>query len=74
MFLYILLSFANADENTIKYQKKTEIDFEGIDVEGELIKPQGTILMERTRTSFNPLIQLRTDWNPEMRQSVNNIK
>ena len=74
MLLYILLSFANADENTIKYQKKTEIDFEGIDVEGELIKPQGTILMERTRTSFNPLIQLRTDWNPEMRQSVNNIK
>jgi hypothetical protein len=74
MFLYILLSFANADENTIQYQKKTEIDFEGIDVEGELIKPQGTILMERTRTSFNPLIQLRTDWNPEMRQSVGNIK
>jgi len=74
MLLYILLSFANADENTIQYQKKTEIDFEGIDVEGELIKPQGTILMERTRTSFNPLIQLRTDWNPEMRQSVNNIK
>ncbi len=74
MFLYILLSFANADENTIQYQKKTEIDFEGIDVEGELIKPQGTILMERTRTSFNPLIQLRTDWNQEMRQSVGNIK
>jgi hypothetical protein len=74
MLLYILLSFANADENTIQYQKKTEIDFEGIDVEGELIKPQGTILMERTRTSFNPLIQLRTDWNPEMRQSVGNIK
>lgn len=74
MLLYILLSFANADENIIQYQKKTEIDFEGIDVEGELIKPQGTILMERTRTSFNPLIQLRTDWNPEMRQSVNNIK
>jgi len=74
MLLYILLSFANADENTIQYQKKTEIDFEGIDVEGELVKPQGTILMERTRTSFNPLIQLRTDWNPEMRQSVGNIK
>jgi len=74
MFLFIFTLVANAQENTIVYQQRTEIDFEGIDVEGEMVKPQGSLIMERTHATFNPLIELRTDWNPEMRKSVELIK
>jgi hypothetical protein len=74
MFLFIFTLMANAQENTIVYQQRTEIDFEGIDVEGEMVKPQGSLIMERTHATFNPLIELRTDWNPEMRRSVELIK
>ena len=74
MFLFIFTLMASAQENTIVYQQRTEIDFEGIDIEGEMVKPQGSLIMERTHATFNPLIELRTDWNPEMRRSVELIK
>jgi hypothetical protein len=58
----------------VSYKEKTEIDFEGVEVEGELVKPQGALLLERKKASFNPLIKLRPDFNHEMSQSVNDIK
>ena len=56
------------------YKEKTEIDFEGLDVAGELVKPSGALLLDRKRASFNPLIKLRTDFNEEMDRSVDQIK
>jgi hypothetical protein len=58
----------------IKYKERTEIDFEGVDVTGELVKPQGQLLLDRRRAQFNPLIKLRDNWNDEMKQSVDEIK
>ena len=49
-------------------------DFEGVEVAGELVKPQGALLLDRKRASFNPLIKLRTDFNQEMSESVNEVK
>ena len=62
------------DERKIQYKQRTEIDFEGVEVAGELVKPQGALLLDRKRANFNPLIQLREDFNEEMDQSVNQIK
>lgn len=56
------------------YKDKTEIDFEGLEVAGELVKPSGALLLDRKRASFNPLIKLRTDFNDEMDRSVDQIK
>jgi len=58
----------------IVYKSKTEIDFEGIEVAGELVKPQGALLLDRKRGNFNPLIKLRADFNLEMDNSVDQIK
>ncbi|MCB9686491.1 MAG: hypothetical protein H6738_08690 [Alphaproteobacteria bacterium] len=58
----------------IKYKERTEIDFEGVDVTGELVKPQGSLLLDRRKASFNPLIKLREEWDKEMLQSVDEIK
>lgn len=76
MIFYFLvgLAMAQEDDRTIQYQKRTEIDFEALDIEGEMIKPQGSLLMERQKTKFNPLIELRTDWNHEMASFVQEIK
>jgi hypothetical protein len=65
---------AAAAGKKILYKAKTEIDFEGVEVAGELVKPQGALLLDRKRGSFNPLIKLRSDFNVEMDQSVNEIK
>ena len=58
----------------VLYKKKTEIDFEGLDVNGELVKPSGMLLLDRKRASFNPLIKIRSDFNEEMAASVDEIK
>lgn len=62
------------DGQKIKYKERTEIDFEGVDVTGELVKPQGSLLLDRRKANFNPLIKLREDWDLEMKQSVDEIK
>ena len=54
------------DEPEIIYKKQTEIDFEGIELEGQLVKPQGALLLERKLASFNPLITLRKDFDKEI--------
>lgn len=61
-------------ERKVIYKEKTEIDFEGLEVAGELVKPSGALLLDRKRASFNPLIKLRTDFNDEMDRSVDQIK
>ena len=65
---------ADAQESEVRYKAKTEIDFEGLEVEGRLVKPEGALIREREIAKFNPLIKLRTDFSPEMTQSVNDIK
>jgi hypothetical protein len=76
MFLVFLVSlaFAQEEDRDVKYKDRTEIDFEGVDVTGQLVKPQGALLLDRKRASFNPLIKLRADFNPEISSSVTEIK
>ena len=61
-------------DRNIVYKARTEIDFEGVDVAGELVKPQGALLLDRKKASFNPLIRLRSDFNEEMKESVDEVK
>ena len=63
LFLLSLLStnaFAHdhhQEEPQIVYKQKTEIDFEGLEIDGELVKPQGSLLLERQGAKFNPMIK-----------------
>lgn len=73
MFL-MSLAYGQDDDRDVRYRERTEIDFEGVDVTGQLVKPQGALLLDRKRASFNPLIKLRTDFNPEISNSVTEVK
>ena len=78
IFVLILMLFfpfpANAqergDNERIIYKQRTVINFDGVDVQGELVKPQGTLLLDRRSASFNPLIKLRENWNLEIKESI----
>ena len=64
----------DADGNRVVYRNKTEIDFEDLEIEGVLQKPQSALVLERKKANFNPLIKLRTDWNDAVQESVDEIK
>jgi hypothetical protein len=77
MLFYLFMLTAQADEPEepkIVYKKQTEIDFEALELEGQLLKPQGALLLERKKATFNPLITLRTDFNEEMKDSIKVIE
>lgn len=76
MFFYFLVGMAlgEEDDRAIRYQKATEIDFDAIDIVGEMVKPQGSLVVERSTAKFNPLIELRLDWDDEIARSVDEIK
>ena len=69
-----LASEPKQDEPQIIYKQKTEIDFESLEIDGELVRPQGSLLLERQGATFNPMIKLRTDFDDEMDKSVQEIK
>jgi len=73
--LLLLLTLAQeTEEPKVKYQKETIIDFEGLELEGELVRPQGNLILERKRANFNPLIRLRQDFDAEMKESSKEIE
>ena len=78
-FIFALLFPLNAhaqekQERKVIYQERTVIDFEDVDVTGELIKPAGAVVIDRKRAKFNPLIKLRQDFNPEMKRSIKQVQ
>ncbi len=77
LFLMAPVAHANEpkeQEPKVVYKQRTEIDFEGVEVDGELVKPQGTLLMDRKRASFNSMVWIRTDFDDEMDKTIKEIK
>jgi len=62
------------EDRKVIYQQRTVIDFEDVDVTGELIKPAGALLIDRKRAKFNPLIKLRQDFNPEIKRTIRQVQ
>ena len=79
LLLLVLSSAAYADEGKeeepkVIYKERTEIDFEGVEVAGELVKPQGSLVLDRKRAQFNSMVKLRTNFDDEIDYSVDEIK
>jgi len=76
--LFLLMGFAYANDTKetpkVVYKERTEIDFESVEVSGELVRPQGSLVLERKRAQFNSMIKLRIDFDDEMDKSVDEIK
>ena len=62
------------EEPKVVYKQKTEIDFESVEISGELVRPQGSLILDRKRASFNSMVWIRTDFDDEMDKSVEEIK
>jgi hypothetical protein len=61
------------EPDKVVVRKRTVVDFGDVTVEGELIKPEGSYVLNRNKTRFEPLIQLRDDFDAELRKSADNL-
>lgn len=73
----VLLSgrvFAQEDDSPkLVYKARTEIDFTELEIRGELVRPSITLVSDIKRESFN-FINLRADFNPEIEQSLSEVR
>tara|TARA_R100001079_G_C4415348_1_gene137391 strand:- start:248 stop:493 length:246 start_codon:yes stop_codon:yes gene_type:complete len=76
LFLLSGTAYANEDEPQpqVVYKQKTEIDFEGVEVDGSLVKPQGSLVLERKRAQFNSMVWIRADFDDEIEKTIQEIK
>lgn len=59
---------------TVIVKPVTEIEFTGAKVNGNVVGPEATPVFEPGRLTFAPLIQLRSNFTPEMVQSVGEVR
>lgn len=57
----------------VQYRERTEYDFEGDDVTGSLIKPEGENITGETHGKTSSLLKIRADFIPEMLESVEKL-
>ena len=58
----------------VTYKEVTELDFPDVEVSTDLVRPTGSVLFERKRGEFAPLIALRRDFNAEIGQSTDLVR
>ncbi|MBI5495263.1 MAG: hypothetical protein HY904_09540 [Deltaproteobacteria bacterium] len=58
------------ESDKVVYKKKTVIDFSDVTIEGELVKPEGSYIVNRKKTKFRNLIKIRGHFRPELSRSV----
>ena len=68
------VAIAGDGDDKVVYKSKTEIDFEDLEIEGILQRPQSALVLERKQASFNPLIKLRVNFNEEIEDSVQEVR
>ena len=69
-FMFLAAQETDEEGRLIKYREKTVIDFEDVMLEGQIKKPSGSFLMDRSKTKFDSLINLKQDFNKELVKSV----
>jgi hypothetical protein len=63
----------DAGSGGVVYKKETTYDFDGDDVEGNLVKPDEANISGEQHGKTSSLIKIRADFIPEMIKSVENI-
>ena len=61
---------ALGDEPRVIYPKKTNLDFEGAAIEGEIRNPGELYFQRRSEEKFDSLVKPRKNFHPEMIRDV----
>lgn len=63
-------AYAQEEDVQVIYKKQTVIDFSDVTIQGELTKPESSYVVNRKRTKFSQLIQIRSNFKPELFNST----
>ena len=55
------------------HPRQTIIEFNEVVIQGEIVRPEGSVVNARRRTRFRPLVQPRTDFRAELVRSIDRL-
>ncbi len=58
----------------VRYKAVTDLVIDEVRVDGGVARPTGVVSWELRRSSFNPLVKLRADFDPEVVESVQQVR
>ena len=67
----VMAQEARQEADRVSYKKRTVVDFSDVTIEGELTKPEGSYLVNRKKTRFRNLIEVRAHFRTELNRTVN---
>ena len=73
MLVAMPVTLSAQDRSGVRYEDTTTYDFENDYVEGQLVRPDGDLISGQRHGKQSDLIRIRTDFIPEMVQSVENL-
>lgn len=62
------------DGRPIQYDLRQEVEFDILEVDGEIVKPSITAFEERTSAQFGSLFNVRTNFDAELDASTSQVK
>ena len=65
IFVLLFTSFSFAQKDVVQ-----KIDFEGLDVDGEIRRPDGTFILQKSSVDFLPIYEVKTEMQTEIEKSV----
>lgn len=61
---------SDTPKDTVRFQRRTLIEFSDVEVTGEVTRPEATLVNARTGARFRSLIRYRGDFRPELLSSL----
>jgi hypothetical protein len=57
----------------VTYRKSQEVNFDGMDVDGNVRNPDGAYLVQKRGIDFMPLYKVRKNFDENMKESVEHL-
>jgi len=58
------------EADKIVYEKKTRVDFNDGNIDGDLTRPEMDVVRTNRKSKFDSMIRKRTDFNQELQESL----
>lgn len=62
-----------AAKDTVRYERRTLIEFSDVQVTGEVTRPEGVLIRGHRNAKFRSLIRYRGDFRPELLSSLERL-
>lgn len=69
-YLVVILVMLSSTASFAKKDKPQRIDFDGLDVDGEVRTPDGQYLLQKSGVDFLPIYEVKDEMQNEIKKSV----